>query len=66
MKWRIIEVSDEEATDDDLTNGELLALSVAAINVASRTGYDTYDSAWKKLRQPVKVALDGDDVEIQP
>lgn len=66
MKWRIIEVSDEEATDDDLNSSELVSLSIAVLNIARKTKYDNYYSAWLKLRPQVKVALDGCDEGIQP
>jgi hypothetical protein len=55
VAWRIIEVDEGEATDSDLTDSELVGISVALLAVAGRSanGNSVYQRAWVKLQSAV-------------
>lgn len=52
MAWRVIYISDEVAQEDDLTDSELLGLSIlAAQNAADKC--DVYYRAWSKIEPKI-------------
>lgn len=60
MAWRLIEIDDSEAVETDLTDGELLGVSIMITHNTSpedRTDRDVYWRARQKIRQHVDKAL---------
>lgn len=60
MAWRVIYISDESEQEDDLTDSELLGLSIlAAQHAADKT--DVYYRAWSKIQPQVNQAIDAEN-----
>lgn len=62
MPWRLIEVLGAEVQSMDLTDGELIGVSVTLIHQASEFpgGSNVYLRAWEKIQPQVNIALDVD------
>jgi hypothetical protein len=56
MAWRLIEIEDADATEDDLTDSELIGLSVVLAHCSEDDG-DVYHRAWTKIRPEVEKAI---------
>jgi hypothetical protein len=55
MAWRIIEVDEGEEADSDLTDSELVGISVALLATAVRSANrdNVYQRVWVKLQSVV-------------
>jgi hypothetical protein len=60
MAWRIIEIPDENARPTDLTNGELIGVSVLLTHHAGepRNEVNVYWRAREKLQENVERAIE--------
>lgn len=60
MAWRIVEVADSEATEADLTDSELVGVSILLTHYSGlpRSDMNVYWRAKVKIRPQVAIALD--------
>jgi len=61
MKWRIVPIPDNEATERDLTSGELVGVSVLLTHQCGEPRDETYNVYWRarqKIQPEVQQALD--------
>lgn len=66
MAWRIIEVAENEATDADLTDGELIGISVLLTHESGEprdVKYNVYWRAREKIQPAVEKAMGNQDLE---
>lgn len=60
--WRIIEIPDEEASETDLSDGELIGISISLRYLSEEPDdFDVYWRARRKIQPQVEVALARDD-----
>lgn len=61
--WRLIEIDENEATDFDLTDSELIGISIVLTHITDpedRTDLDVYWRARQKIQPQVEKALTND------
>jgi hypothetical protein len=60
-RWRVIQISDEEAKDTDFTSAELIGISIIlrhCMGLPHDGKHNVYYRAWQKLQDPVAIALE--------
>jgi hypothetical protein len=65
MPWRIVPVSEEDATPDDLTSGELLGISVFLTQKMDATDWDrpsVLGRARAKIQPQVQLCIEDGDL----
>lgn len=58
MKWRLVEVPDAEATEDELDDFELIGMSILMLHNVGEPfdHFNVYWRAWNKIQPAVEVA----------
>lgn len=57
MAWRLVEIPDAESTGEDLSDGELIGVSIALAHHCSPVERDVYRRAYRKLQPAVNKAI---------
>lgn len=56
MKWRLVQVEEQDAIESDLDSSELIGISVVLARHSDGDG-NCYDRAWEKIQPQVTLAI---------